>query len=53
MNWIKMFAIFGVVSEWFARAIQDGIIDEQEMLELVTKILSIANVKAQIKIDTD
>jgi hypothetical protein len=50
MTWFKAFAIFGAVSEWLAKATQDGVIDQDEIMELVTKMLDIAGVKAEFKI---
>jgi len=49
---LKIFAIFGLVSEWFGRAIEDGKIDQDEILELVTKILALAEVKAEIDLSS-
>ena len=51
MSFFKIFAIFGLVSEWMVRATADGVIDRDEIIELVTRVLQIAGVKAEIKVD--
>ena len=50
MSWIKMFAIFGLVSNWLIEASKDGVIDQTEIVSLVTQILNIAGVDAEIKV---
>lgn len=51
MSFFKIFAIFGLASEWMVRATADGVIDQAEIIELVTRMLQIAGVKAEIKTD--
>jgi hypothetical protein len=51
MNFWKAFQIMGMLSEWLERAIMDGIIDQKEIIELITRVLAVLNVKAEIKVD--
>jgi hypothetical protein len=51
MNFFKVFRIAGAVSEWLEKSIGDGVIDENEIIDLVRTMLDIANVNAKIKVD--
>jgi hypothetical protein len=53
MSWLKMFAIFGVVSDWLIKAAADGKVTTNEIISLVTQLLQIAGVKAAIELGSD
>ena len=53
MSFFKSFRILGAVTAWTEKAIADVKIDKQEIFELVSLILDIAGVKAEIQIDMD
>jgi hypothetical protein len=53
MSIFKIFRILGLTTAWAEKATADGKIDKQEIFELVSLILDIAGVKAEIQIDMD
>jgi hypothetical protein len=53
MNFFKAFRIMGVLTTWLEKALVDGVIDAQEISELLVTLLGILGVEAKIKIDMD
>lgn len=53
MSWLKMFAIFGAVSDWLIKAAADGKVTTDEIIGLVTSLLQIAGVDAAIELGSD
>lgn len=53
MSFFKVFRIMGLLTTWMEHALLDGVIDRDEMVELVTTVLDIAGVKAEIKVDME
>jgi hypothetical protein len=51
MNFFKAFQIMGILSSWLEKAVIDGVIDQDEIVELIKTIMSVLNVRAEIKID--
>ena len=50
MNIFKIFSIFSLVTTWMEKSLKDGVIDKDEILELVRGILEIAGVDIEIKV---
>lgn len=48
----KIFQIFGIVSNWAAKALADGKITLVEAVELATLIAEILNVKIEVEVPT-
>ena len=53
MSIFKVFRILGLLTTWMETALADGVIDRDEMVELVTTIMDIAGIKAEIKVDME
>jgi hypothetical protein len=51
MTFFKIFRIMGVLSSWMEKSLMDGVLDRDEIIELITTIMDILGVKAEIKID--
>lgn len=50
-NWFKIMMAVSTFTIWAEKAGADGKIDAQEAIELVSAVLQILGVKAEIKID--
>lgn len=51
MNFFKMMRIAGMLSEWMEKALADGVIDKNEIIQLISSIMDIVGVKVQIKVE--
>ena len=49
-NFFKALRLFGVVSEWSARALMDGKVTAVEGVELITEVCKILGVPTEIDI---
>lgn len=51
MNFFKAFQIMGLLTTWLERALVDGVIDQDEIVDLIKSIFSLLGVKAEIKVN--
>lgn len=49
-NFFKIMMAAGVFTEWAQKASADGKIDAAEVMELVTTMLQVLGIKAQVKL---
>lgn len=53
MNFFKAFQIAGLLTTWLEKALVDGAIDQNEIVDLIKSILSLLGVTAEIKVNTN
>ena len=51
MNFFRALQIMGIISGWLEKSMVDGVLDQDEIIDLIKAILAVLNVKAEIKID--